>query len=465
VSLDGFSGFLCDTESAFDIIGKEASVMAWVRTSNTDNWYLPIVTKGDSTSYDMELLFGQVHVQVDGVGATLYGASPDVRDGSWHHLCAVLVPPLNKTYVNGVLYDSETHNGNDLGLNDNPVGLGWVDGYIRQNNGTNSSLTGDMDDAAIFNKALTQAEIQNVINDGVPTSSTTTSPTTTTSTTTTTTIFTTSTTSTTSPFTGSHDVSYTYTGGYFSFELGDIDPGLAFGHGFLTPGSGDGARFDFWFAPDGVIDGSGVGGGGGATPGGNYAAGGDDVFIGSRTVNEDGVDQYMGGAGLDIDSFAATGSALTNFTGPGFADGTVAAYGRVFENDNPQAGDWYSVSASEVIRNQDVVSNPPNTIPIGRGLGIGGLDPIDGTQWSFLVSATVPPPVIVDVNTDVTLWAVYTPTGMVTPMYSTNLGTVPIEWITVPVFSNTFVTGTNVITFDPPDTNSADVHFHLLQTF
>jgi len=77
----------------------------------------------------------------------------------------------------------------------------------------------------------------------------------------------------------------------------------------------------------------------------------------------------------------------------------------------------------------------------------------------------VPPPVIVDVNTDVTLWAVYTPTGTITPMYSTNLGTVPIEWVTVLVFSNTFVTGTNVITFDPPDTNSADVHFHLLQTF
>jgi len=256
-------------------------------------------------------------------------------------------------------------------------------------------------------------------------------------------------------------VTFTYsTGGYFSFEVGDIDPGLAFGHGFLTPGSGDGARFDFWFAPDGVVD-----GGGGATPGGNFAAGGDDVFMGSRVVNEDGVDQYMGGAGLDIDSFAGLPGPLTNYTGPGFANGTVAAYGRVFENDNPQVGDWYYVSASEVIRDQDVVSNPPNSIPIGRGLGLAGLDPIDGTQWSFLVSATVPPPVIVDVNTDVTLWAVYTPTGTVTPMYSKNLGTVPIEWMPISVFSNSFVTGTNVIEFDPPNTNATALFFHLLQTF
>ena len=299
------------------------------------------------------------------------------------------------------------------------------------------------------------------------TSTTSTSSTTTiftTSTTSTSTTSTTSTSSTTSPFGGSHDVTYNYTGGYFSFELGDIDPGLAFGHGFLTPGSGDSARFDFWFAPDGVVDGSGVDGGGGATAGDNYAAGGDDIFMGSRVVNEDGVDQYMGGAGLDIDSFAPA-SPLTNFTGAGFADGTVAAYGRVFENDNPQAGDWYYVGASEVVRNQDVPANPPNSVAIGRGLGLLGLDPIDGTQWSFQVSAGLLAPVIVDVNADVTLWAVYTPTGTITPMYSTNLGTVPIEWITVPVFSNTFVTGTNVIMFDPPATNGADVHFHLLQTF
>ena len=95
----------------------------------------------------MELLFGQVRVQVEGVGSVLTGATPDVRDGIWHHLCAVLSPPTNRVYVDGVLYDTGAHNGSDLGLNNSPVGLGWTDGFIRQINGTNSSLTGDMDDA------------------------------------------------------------------------------------------------------------------------------------------------------------------------------------------------------------------------------------------------------------------------------------------------------------------------------
>ena len=390
-------------------------------------------------------------------------------DSQWYHVAVVvnrdnLGGNPSAIYVNAVDVTSNAMEATPTAMD--PAGSDfWEWGR---------TLNGQGDDFAIFKKSLSQFEIASLT--GLTTTSTstlststssTTSSTSTTSTSTTTSttsIFTTSTSSTTSPITGSHDVSFTYTGGYFSFEIGDIDPGLAFGHGFLTPGSGDGARFDFWFAPDGVVDGSGVDGGGGATPGGNYAAGGDDVFMGSRAVNEDGIDQYMGGAGLDVDSFAGLPGSLTNYMGPGFADGTVAAYGRVFENDNPQEGDWYYVSASEVIRNQDVMANPPNTISFGRGLGLAGLDPIDGTQWSFVLSASVPPPMIVDVNTDVTLWAVYTPTGTITPMYSTNLGTVPIEWIPISVFSNSLISGTNVFEFDPPDTNASAVKFQLWQT-
>jgi len=72
---------------------------------------------------------------------------------------------------------------------------------------------------------------------------------------------------------GDYDATFAYGGSYFSYESGDIDPALSFGHGMLPPGSGAGARFDFWIAPDGV-------------------------------------DQYQGGAGLGVDSFAFKGVAL-----------------------------------------------------------------------------------------------------------------------------------------------------------
>ena len=169
-----------------------------------------------------------------------------------------------------------------------------------------------------------------------------------------------------------------------SFQSGDIDPGLSFGHGLLTPGSGNGARFDFWLAPDGVVDGTGFEGGCGAsTDDVYYAAGGDDLFLGSLVLNEDGVDQYQGGAGLDIDSFASS-IGLTNITGEG-ADGTVATYGRVFESDIPQVGDWYYVGPPELLNDLSGGGTLPNVATVARSLGIAGLDPIDGTPWSFQV--------------------------------------------------------------------------------
>ena len=184
---------------------------------------------------------------------------------------------------------------------------------------------------------------------------------------------------------GVHDATFTYNGGYYSSEAGDIDPGLTFGHGFLAPGSGEGARFDFWLSLDGIVDGDGPAGGGGAsTTSVEYAAGANDMFLGTLTMNEDGVDQYMGGSGLDIDSFAVSAN-LTNHVGQG-ADGVIAAYGRVFENANPQVGDWYYVGAPQILRDISVSGTPPNAIPIGRSEGIAGLDQVDGTMYSFLVT-------------------------------------------------------------------------------
>ena len=155
-------------------------------------------------------------------------------------------------------------------------------------------------------------------------------------------------------------MTFNYGGGYFSFEVGDIDPGLSFGHGFLEPGSGAGARFDLWLALDGTnnIDGFGISGGGGAatTEPNLGVPGGNDVFRGTRTIFEDGVDQYQGGTGLDLDSFAfdiPNNGHVTNLIGAG-ADGTICAYGRVFESDPPQVGDWYYVGPGEVLRDVSV---------------------------------------------------------------------------------------------------------------
>ena len=184
-----------------------------------------------------------------------------------------------------------------------------------------------------------------------------------------------------------YQVFFIHTGSYFSFEASHIVPECNVGHGFLQPGSGNGARFDFWIAPDGVVDGSGAEGGGGASindP--NYASPGNDIFLGSLVISEDGVDQYERGTAFDIDSFASLASSNgANFSGPGIANGTAVAYGRVFETAIPQAGDWYYVGQPELLRDVANPIIPPNIATIGRAEGIRGADPIDGTPFSHEV--------------------------------------------------------------------------------
>lgn len=189
----------------------------------------------------------------------------------------------------------------------------------------------------------------------------------------------------------SYDITFTYGGGYYSLEAGNINLSLGYGHGFLGPGTGNSARFDFWLAPDGERDGFGGtapddDGGGGASDSVTEfgVSGGNDIFLGSFIFTEDGVDDYQGGTGIDFDSFATGANpAVGQFTGA-LNPGTIA-YARVFETATPVAGSWYYVGQNELLRDVNVGGTPPNTVSIGRSFGLFGLDPIDGTPFSFQV--------------------------------------------------------------------------------
>jgi hypothetical protein len=186
-----------------------------------------------------------------------------------------------------------------------------------------------------------------------------------------------------------YDVTFAYGGGYFSFESANVNfP--TWSHGFLGPGSGNSARVDFWIAPDGQRDGFGgtivpddQGGGGASIDELEYGVpGGNDMFLGSVFVTEDGVDQFQGQTGNDFDSFG-TPLPPANFTG--VLPMGASAYGRVFETATPSVGDWYYVGQDEILRDVSVGGTPPNVANIGRAAGLFGLDQIDGTPYSFQV--------------------------------------------------------------------------------
>ena len=82
------------------------------------------------------------------------------------------------------------------------------------------------------------------------------------------------------------------------------------------------------------------------------------------------------------------------------------------------------------------------------------------TSTSTTSTTTLLSPMIVKMDADVTLWAVYSPTGLV-PMYATNLKVTPIEWMPISIYSNFSLGGTNILKFEPPDTNAAAIYFQL----
>lgn len=159
---------------------------------------------------------------------------------------------------------------------------------------------------------------------------------------------------------------------------------------------------------------------------------------------------------IDLDSFTVStnGWAQRMYS----VDTTIPTYLRIRKTGDTVPNTYAGID------NIDVVANVVEfTTTISSSTSTSTTTTITPTTTTSTTSTTITPPVIVNMNKDVTLWTVYTPTGTVTPVYSTNLGAMPIEWLAIPIFSNSSMNGTNIITFNPPYTNAPAVIYRLQQ--
>jgi hypothetical protein len=104
-------------------------------------------------------------------GGTILSGTSLLTDGNWHHMVAVRdgATNTNKLYVDGELQDSEIISYSYTFKSDvqpNPMNLG----YIKRASGSSEEyhFIGGIDEAAVFNKALTQAEVTSFYNNGNP---------------------------------------------------------------------------------------------------------------------------------------------------------------------------------------------------------------------------------------------------------------------------------------------------------
>jgi len=160
--LDGDDHVEMDVTSYKGVLGTQSrTCAAWVKATGTG----AIVSWGDSGTTGGWWLFwvesgGRLRLQCQ--GGSIVG-STDLRDGAWHHAAAVLDSdgtPDNdevKLYLDGIeeTYSSiTTHPIDTVSGNNVTIGAAYSGGSLVV------PFTGQIDDARIYNRALSEDEIQ-----------------------------------------------------------------------------------------------------------------------------------------------------------------------------------------------------------------------------------------------------------------------------------------------------------------
>src|SRR5208337_882891 len=130
------------------------TIELWLKSNVTNNnsGWKAIVTKGNS-SWRLQATSGAktVYLGLTGVG-DVYG-NRNVNDGQWHHVAAVYDGANLLLYVDGAVDASQPDTGS-ITQNSQPVCLG------QNSEATYMLYNGLIDEASLYNHALTAGEIQ-----------------------------------------------------------------------------------------------------------------------------------------------------------------------------------------------------------------------------------------------------------------------------------------------------------------
>jgi regulation of enolase protein 1 (concanavalin A-like superfamily) len=164
VQLDGVDDYVTVPHNPILCVSSEVTVMAWV---NTPRWEMPgqgyqgIIAKGNAPrSYSLyTTAAGVLHFSVGPSGAYIGSTSSGtVAQNQWVHVCAMVRNGGHVYYINGEPAGTGGAGSVLPGTGDtSPVVIG------RTGEGANRSFGGLIDDARIYNRALTQQEVQKIM--------------------------------------------------------------------------------------------------------------------------------------------------------------------------------------------------------------------------------------------------------------------------------------------------------------
>jgi len=143
------------------------SLMAWINTSSVTNW-ARIIDKSQWQDNGYDLALSQVtHAPlfeffVDNTTSQALATTP-VDDGEWHFVAGTFGNKTLKIYVDGVMETQVGSTGDvDIKPNDWPI---WLADVARPEEA--QQYSGMMDEVAVFNRELSEDEINSIFQNGI----------------------------------------------------------------------------------------------------------------------------------------------------------------------------------------------------------------------------------------------------------------------------------------------------------
>ena len=157
ISLDGDGDYVdCGLDPKLDIT-EFITFTYWIKVVEFDKEWNTVISRGDDSWRSSRADFNNfMEAAVGGTaGNYTYGVTP-VDDGEWHHVGWVYDGTMNYLYVDGEI-DATEENSGTITVSSYPL-------YIGDNSqATGRFWTGLIDDVMIFNRPLTQSEIQKIM--------------------------------------------------------------------------------------------------------------------------------------------------------------------------------------------------------------------------------------------------------------------------------------------------------------
>ena len=163
LTFDGVNDHVLNSQNLAGVLGGTATLVTWIRTSALGNntfWQAPGITGVEESGFGNDIFWGWIDAtgrigMSAGNGAAAKSTNP-INDNAWHHVALTrnATTGLVQVYVDGVLSGTAT---SEIGVKTTPFSS---IGRIEDTAGTPTYLNGQLDELQVFNRVLSQSEIQ-----------------------------------------------------------------------------------------------------------------------------------------------------------------------------------------------------------------------------------------------------------------------------------------------------------------